>query len=673
MSTPENDKRNANLSDSSKLFIENILNSNELSLILNNKLRKYTTSKKSEMGLRKMNSDIPQLEDGYESEESNDSTKTKSTITTITTTLTDTSPVTGELIEFYKIRNEIDDLKTILPNNKNYTMNINCINDKDDSIDNNNKKMNNKNNSKKKTKKVVELYPLEFYEIFPKLKKFEVSYHSSNQDSIEKPLFFIKNLILKNYHESLAFTQNKFELQKFKNSSNDCNYEIMNISQPINTPLNNDDITCMTHGHYHSNPNTKDKNIKMVNDIVNKLKKTQTQIFQVEFIYFGYSNGIIRQYALVDIKADPLSENSLPADTFSLYLEYKADNLTNESSNRQVLCMSISDDEKYLLAGYASHHIIIWNTYKGNQVRCFNDIFDQPVVSCEFLSISENCKEFLFLVGDLIGKVRLVKYKINTFVNTHEIIIVSNCFYPCLIIKKLKLNKRDGDEDFNIKEMINKINDRPNHICIIGNLEYIELLLISKTSLKITSALIIKNPDLIILNPLTELIEKDREQFYSQSHLIEAVSNIEFPDATFGIGFIGDLIRNNDNKEPFILFAVGWKYQIQLYYFSKDLSNITEIGWYLNNSIIIKIGFIGTSLLYFIDKNNNVKIINVKLFNKISYERNNNYNMNKRIKNKFLIPLSDIIIIENPIKTISKEFNHTTNYYSPFIISTKYD
>ena len=84
-----------------------------------------------------------------------------------------------------------------------------------------------------------------------------------------------------------------------------------------------------------------------------------------------------------------------------------------------------------------------------------------------------------------------------------------------------------------------------------------------------------------------------------------------------------------------------------------------EIGWYLNNSPIIKIGFIGISLMYFVDKNNNLKIINVKLFNskpklndkdndndndfKITFDKNNDY---KTVKNKFLILLSDIIFFK---------------------------
>ena len=41
------------------------------------------------------------------------------------------------------------------------------------------------------------------------------------------------------------------------------------------------------------------------------------------------------------------------------------------------------------------------------------------------------------------------------------------------------------------------------------------------------------------------------------------------------------------------------------------------------------------------------------------------------MKNKFLIPLSDITTIENPIKTISNDFNLATYYYRTFYYKYK--
>ena len=129
------------------------------------------------------------------------------------------------------------------------------------------------------------------------MKKYEVTYLSSSQDSIEKPIPFIKNLILKIYHESLLYTQNKLRLQNFKNSP-DYHYKIMNIS-PINNPTkgesheknkklekneNTENITCMIQGYFQNNSTDKNnKNITNINSII--LKLSQTQIIFVTYIF----------------------------------------------------------------------------------------------------------------------------------------------------------------------------------------------------------------------------------------------------------------------------------------------------------------------------------------------------------------------------------------------------
>ena len=292
--------------------------------------------------------------------------------------------------------------------------------------------------------------------------------------------------------------------------------------------------------------------------------------------------------------------------------------------------MSLSDDENFLLVGYASGHIIIWKTTNGKIFHCFEDIFDMPVVSCEFLSVSEN-KNFIFLASDLIGKVRLIKYTKNPFIDNHSIIIVSNYNYPCLLIKRLRFNSMERSIDFDIKEIIQIINKKP-HICLLGSLEYIQLIMIDRFNDNISNLLLIKNPDFSLLVPMTEEIKKNGTEIFLQNYIRDNFSKIEFPDSCFGLGFIGDLTNNYDNEGPNILLAIAWKNKITLYLFSKNLSSMIEIGWYMNNSPIIKIGFIDTSLIYFIDKNNIVKIINTNLFNqsKVSMAEESN---NQRTKN----------------------------------------
>ena len=68
-----------------KTFIKSLLNSNDLSDILNNKLEKYTNIyKKTKIGLKRQNTDtMSVLEEGYESSDSedNNSNSTKNTNT----------------------------------------------------------------------------------------------------------------------------------------------------------------------------------------------------------------------------------------------------------------------------------------------------------------------------------------------------------------------------------------------------------------------------------------------------------------------------------------------------------------------------------------------------------------------------------------------------------------
>ena len=78
---------------------------------------------------------------------------------------------------------------------------------------------------------------------------------------------------------------------------------------------------------------------------------------------------------------------------------------------------------------------------------------------------------------------------------------------------------------------------------------------------------------------------------------LQNLNQIEFPDACFGLGYIGDLIKFRDEKDykkefPEILFAVSWKNLIRLFLLNETLDQIVEIGWYMNNCSIIKIDFI---------------------------------------------------------------------------------
>ena len=324
-----------------KAIISSILVSNELSILLSSKLEKYTTNLKAFPG-NKYKGNPSKLEEGYESSDSGDSTTTiNSTISssTYSSTFSDASSINSDIQsmskdnniqtdEFFKIRKEINELRTVIPNDKSNNNNL-------ANVSNSEIKDNNKNND---NNKIISSYPLEFYEIFPNLKKYEIN-QSSSQDSIEKPIYFIKNLILKNYHESLLYTQNKFFLQNFKNSPQ-YQYKIMNMSMPNTYSFKKEkesDITCMVIGYYQNyNTDTKNKEIEKFSSVLKNLISAN-QNLSINFIFFGHIDGLILQYVLFDVKADIESGNNIPADSF---FEYSCNNKPYKArtSRCQICC-----------------------------------------------------------------------------------------------------------------------------------------------------------------------------------------------------------------------------------------------------------------------------------------------------------------------------------------------
>ena len=293
---PPEEKSSLNYSRS---IIKSIIDSKDLSKVMDIKLEKYKNATRKVVPNKKDKDYISKLEEGYESSDSGDSVKSSSTILSSTTSSTysgmsylSSFPADiNAIIEkeknsqqkgglFKKIYEEINMLKTVIPKEKFHDLNNfnnNSINDI------------NTNENELKKSKIDSTYPLEYFEIFPNLNKYKIG-NEANNIFIEKPILFVKNLISKNYHESLPFTQNKFQLQIFKNSFL-YNYKIMNKSQPSIPPPDSEDITCMIMGYFkNNNTEKKNKTINEFNAIMNKLKEKEK--LELNFIFFGYKNGL---------------------------------------------------------------------------------------------------------------------------------------------------------------------------------------------------------------------------------------------------------------------------------------------------------------------------------------------------------------------------------------------
>ena len=92
----------------------------------------------------------------------------------------------------------------------------------------------------------------------------------------------------------------------------------------------------------------------------------------MNFIFFGYKNGLIRQYILLYTNKKDEKESDCEI-LQPYYREYSIDyKIKDTRIDRHVLCMSLSDKENILLAGYASGHIILWRTTDGKNLYYFD-------------------------------------------------------------------------------------------------------------------------------------------------------------------------------------------------------------------------------------------------------------------------------------------------------------
>ena len=101
----------------------------------------------------------------------------------------------------------------------------------------------------------------------------------------------------------------------------------------------------------------------------------------------------------------------------------------------------------------------------------------------------------------------------------------------------------------------------------------------------------------------------------------------DIPDIAIGWGI--PPCTKNDKINNEILLLLGWGKIITIYIILTKGDNIRiedPVGYYINNSPIIKIGFYSSSIIYFFDENKKIKVLNSAFFNKGLYDENKNGN-----------------------------------------------
>ena len=425
--------------------------------------------------------------------------------------------------------------------------------------------------------------------------------NNSDIETIKNSDIVLENLLKNSPENKTTTTTNKLDFNNFKSPIDFINYmETFYIKKQIEE---NDQVFQLK--------NYKSLMKKKVNALKFPPKTTLSSRFfkegniitclavKDEYLYAGNNIGKIRVYS---------SEN-----------EHEIKTLINEeiskSPKRAVVCMDVWENN-YLVSGYENGFIALWDI---NKKYCIKLITEEHKNSCilkvKFINIVPN-KNYTFLSCDKnnrINKLNVIEGWISTKVVPEPLLNLKNLKETNLFLIDI-LHFTDEE----LKMPFNKVN---NIIIYLGCSNYILVYSLEPEQKKL---LTINRPDYIKKEHLPDCdfgrgyVPRNSTKKYMD--LIKDVSELNLIATENGIN-INEIQR---------LFAISWEKYIYFYVikYNKNtgVENILLVGHYINDSIIMRMGFLSDSIVYFYDFRNKLKLINTALCipGYIKFKKNDN-------------------------------------------------
>ena len=293
--------------------------------------------------------------------------------------------------------------------------------------------------------------------------------------------------------------------------------------------------------------------------------------------------------------------------------EYK--NLINpdiqNSKEKKVLCMDISDKISYLISGYSNGYISLWDLSNGKCKKLLKEEHNgNSILSIKFLQIDDGSWEFLS--SDIKGNVNRITISETFFFTTSvEVVNILQYKVPFFLIESIKFSKEE-------KKKYPFIIENNCEIVALGCTEYVLIYQLE--------------PD------LKKLYELKKPSYFNKSFI---------PDVSFGLGYIPRNFPNknidNENFDPnpiasinnieinkiYRLVSISWEKIIYIYVMKFNFNGpekLNLVGHYINNYPILRIGFLSNSIIYLFDISKKFKIIKSSLLtpNKVIYNSNGN-------------------------------------------------
>ena len=361
------------------------------------------------------------------------------------------------------------------------------------------------------------------------------------------------------------------------------------------------------------------------------------------------------------------------------YKTYESQELSNlNDMNKAVTCLCSSPNNDTFISGHHNGAIILWETYS-TKIKKF--ISPTKKNNCKIIAVRNLVKIngfYTIIISDIEGKVKLVTISEGYFMTSVCMQIFINKPKPCYLLECLNFDKEEKNL-YNIN-----LENVTNYIALIGNEASIEVFLLSVDS-SVISSYTTGNIEykiqsvLVVSNPLSNFNLK-KEEF------------LNFPIASFGYGFIShnkDLNNENNNRvinhenensdsereeelndkqldiiKGDILLGICWYNKISVYLIdilNNEIQSPVYIGYYFDEtSNIIHMGFFSSSIIYYIDEKNNIKLLNTNLIKK---DKGPNIGKNNIITNELNLSkkenIDDIYMTMNSESIPTKEIKYT--------------
>ena len=262
--------------------------------------------------------------------------------------------------------------------------------------------------------------------------------------------------------------------------------------------------------------------------------------------------------------------------------------------------VDVSPTVDFVIVGYSNGYIILWETKKPSIVYTIKDLHTSRIVLTQFSQIFDK-KKYEIISSDMSGKLLKTVLSISIFKKSVQDFMIYKDDVPTYAITQFKPLR--------------------NKQIVIGAFCNINKIRV------------------YILRPIfISFFEIDRPDCYDENcpHI---------PDISFGWGC--EPFENEDDyaqmklddtpRQNQIILAVSWGQVIRIYSLSIKGEDIILNGegpksYFINNSPVIRLGFISPSIIYFFDKKAEVKIINTAYtqYGEYHQEKKDEFIYNKR-------------------------------------------